>query len=255
MFGYDAHTHTTMSDGRDSLEENVRCAEAVGLEALVVSDHYHPERLDLHEYIRAIVAADAASPVKVVAAIEVAIQDSEGRLLLAPGERALVQYVLAGLGGATRGIALDPPASLDRFFANVFRALLAVVQNPLVDALAHPLNLGRFPATVTPAQLPRSALRELAAAMFEQDVAFEIMNQMCWWFPDMPVRQFSLEYADLLALFGEQNVKFVIGSNAHSSGAVGNDRWCQQVMKLAGIEKSQVLDIPRRFGVTRDRPA
>ncbi|NPV48908.1 MAG: PHP domain-containing protein, partial [Armatimonadetes bacterium] len=81
MFPYDAHTHTTMSDGRNSLEENVRCAEAVGLEVLVVSDHFHPERLDLRQYVRAIVEADAASPVKVVPGIEVAVQDSEGRLL------------------------------------------------------------------------------------------------------------------------------------------------------------------------------
>lgn len=253
MFGYDVHTHTTMSDGRNSLEENVRCAEAVGLEVMVVSDHYHPERLDLREYVRAVVEADAASAVRVVPGMEVTIQDSDGRVLLTSEERTLVQYVLADMGGATRGIAVDPPASLDRFLANVFRALLAVVQNPLVDALAHPLNLGRFPANVTPGQLPRSALRELAAAMFEHDVAFEIMNQMCWWFPDMSVHQFSLEYADLLALFGDQNVKFVVGSDAHSCGAVGNDRWCQHVMRLSGIEKSQVLDIPRRFGVTRQR--
>lgn len=253
MFPYDAHTHTTMSDGRNSLEENVRCAEAVGLEVLVVSDHYYPERLDLRDYVRAVVEADAASPVKVVPGIEVAVQDSEGRLRLTSEDRALVRYVLADIGGATRGIAVDPPASLDRFCANVFRALLAVVQNPLVDALAHPFNLGRFPANVTPAQLPRSGLRELAAAMFEHDVAFEIMNQMCWWFPDVPVHQFSLEYADVLALFAEQNVKFVIGSDAHSCGAVGNDRWCQHVMRLAGIERSQVLDLSRRFGVGQDR--
>jgi histidinol phosphatase-like PHP family hydrolase len=248
MFAYDAHTHSNWSDGRNSLEENVRCAEAVGLEVVVATDHYHPERMDLRDYVEDLIELDAASTVKVVPGAELAIQDSEGRVLFADSERALLRFVLADLGGSTRGIAVDPPASLDRYFGNVFRAYQGVVANPLVDALAHPFNLGRFPANVTPAQLPRSGLRELAAAMFERDVAFEIMNQMCWWFPDMPVTQFDLEYADVLALFGEANVKFVISSDAHSCGAVGNDRWCQHIMRLAGLEKSQVLDLPKKFG-------
>lgn len=249
MFDYDGHTHSIFSDGRNSLEENARAAEAVGLRVMVAADHYYPERLELRDYVQAIVETDARSPVKIIPGLEVTIQDAEGRLILVETEARLVQWVLADLGGSTRGIAVDPPASVDRFFANVFRCYQAVVANPLVNVLAHPFNLGRFPATCTPAQLPRNALRELAAAMAAQDVAFEIMNQMYWWFPDMPVGQFNLEYADLLALFAEANVHFVIGSDTHSCCGVGNDRWCQHIMALAGIEKSQVLDLPRKFGV------
>jgi histidinol phosphatase-like PHP family hydrolase len=251
MFTYDAHTHSTWSDGRNSLEENVRCAEAVGLEVLVATDHYHPERMDLRDYVQAVTELDPGSTVKVVPGAEVAIQDSDGRVLLADSERALLRFVMADLGGSTRGIAVDPPASLDRYFANVFRAYQGVVANRLVDALAHPFNLGRFPANVTPAQLPRSGLRELAAAMYERDVAFEIMNQMCFWYPDLKVDQFTREYVDLLALFAEENVKFVLGSDAHSAGAVGNVRWCLRAMGMASIEKSQVLDLPRKFSGKR----
>lgn len=245
---YDCHTHTVFSDGRSSVEENVRQAEAMGLELIVISDHYYPQRDDLSTRVERILAADEASPIRVVPGMEVTVQDASGTVPLTDSEAHLVQFVLADLGGSTRGIAVDPPANIERYLDNVFRAVLGVIQNPLVDALAHPFNLGRFPAMVTPAQLPRSALREVAAAMFERDVAFEIMNQMSWWFPDQPTVQFSFEYADLLALMAEANVKFVLGSDAHSCGAVGAQGWSLRAMDLAGIGKSQVLDLPRKFG-------
>jgi len=250
-FPYDAHVHTNVSDGRNSLEECVREAEAVGLELMVVTDHYWPEDGDMRERVRPIIQADAGSPVRVVPGAECQIMDARGTLPLDEDEAALVQFVLADFGGRTKGIGLDPPARTDRFIANVFQALLAVTANPRVDALAHPFNLGRFPATVTPGQLPRSGLREVAAACFERDVAFEIMNQMCFWYPDLKVDQFTREYVDLLALFAEGNVKFVLGSDAHSAGAVGNVRWSLRAMAMAGIEKSQVVDLPRKFSGKR----
>ena len=245
---YDCHTHTNLSDGRNSVEENVRQAEAMGLELVVISDHYYAHRGDdLSARLELILAADAASPVRVVPGMEATVLDAQGTLSVTEREAALVQFVLADFSGMTRGIAVEPPANLERYLDNVFRATLATIQNPLVDALAHPFNLGRFPATVTPAQLPRQALREVAAALFEKDTAFEIMNQMSWWYPDMATAQFTYEYADLLALMAEANVKFVLGSDAHSCGAVGSQGWCLRVMELAGIGKSQVLDLPRKF--------
>ena len=216
-------------------------------ELIVISDHYYPHHDDLSERVERIMAADAASTIRVIPGMEVTVQDAQGTLSLTAKEATLVEFVLADFGGSTRGISVDPPANLERYLDNVFRATLAVIANPLVDALAHPFNLGRFPATVTPGQLPREALREVAAALYEQDKAFEIMNQMGWWYPDMPTAQFNYEYADLLALMAEANVKFVLGSDAHSCGAVGAQGWCLKVMALAGIEKSQVLDLPRKF--------
>lgn len=250
MFAYDGHTHTTWSDGRNSLEENARQAAAGELQLMVATDHYWPERLDVRDYVAAVVAEDARSTIKIVPGLEVTLLDSQGTVPLAESEARLVQWILADLGGGSRGIAVDPPASVDRYLANVFAAYHAAVANPLINVLAHPFNLGRFPANVTPAQIPRSGLRELAAAMYERDVAFEIMNQMPWWFPDLPLEQFNLEYADLLAIFSAANVKFVIGSDTHSCCGVGNDRWCRHIMRMAGIEKSQVLDLPKKFGVT-----
>jgi len=244
---YDCHTHTTFSDGRNSVEENVRQAEAMGLELVVITDHLWPDTDDLSTHVQRIVAADAESPIHVIPGLEVTVQDAMGTVPLTDHDAGLVRFVLADIGGCTRGVAIDPPADVGRYLSNIFRTTLAMVENPLVHALAHPFNLGRFPATVTPAQLPRSGLREVGAALFEADKAFEIMNQMSWWYPDMSERQFTLEYAELLAVIAEQNAKFVLGSDAHSCGAVGAQGWCRRVMELAGIEKSQLVDLPRKF--------
>lgn len=244
---YDCHTHTTFSDGRNSVEENVRQAEAMGLELVVISDHVWPDDDDLSARVRRIVAADAESPIHVIPGVEVQVQDTFGKIPLTEHEAGLVRFVLGDLGGTTKGVALDAPADLERYFTNVFRATTSLIENPLVDALAHPFNLGRFPASVTPGQLPRSGLRDVGAMLAEAEKFFEIMNQMSWWFPDMTERQFTLEYAELLALMAEQGVKFVLGSDAHSCGAVGAQGWCRRVMEMAGIEKSQVVDLPRKF--------
>ena len=152
---YDCHTHTIFSDGRNSVEENVRQAEAMGLELIVISDHYWEQDDDLSARVRRIVQADETSPIQVVPGVEVSALDTTGKIPLTANLAGLVRFVLADIGGITRGIAIDPPADLDRYLSNVFKTTLALVENPLVHALAHPFNLGRFPATVTPAHLPR----------------------------------------------------------------------------------------------------
>jgi histidinol phosphatase-like PHP family hydrolase len=253
MIPYDAHVHSNLAEGQSSIEELARMAEACGLEALVIADAYRAEDHDLSSRVQRIVQLDADSPVRLIPGLDLPIRDSLGTLIVADYEARLAPWVVAGFDGHTRGLAIEPPASLDRLLEHIFTALLAVVTNPLVEALSRPFNLGRFPAPISPAQLPRQALKEVAAAMFENDVAFEITNQMSWWYPELSVEQFNYEYADLLSLFAGHNVKFVVASEARCAGAVGNLGWCTRIMELANIGKSQVVDLPRRFGVPHER--
>jgi len=112
-----------------------------------------------------------------------------------------------------------------------------------VDAIAHPLNLGRFPAVLSPVDFDASALIEMATAFEETGTAFEIMNQLPWWFPDHSVPRITAEYADVLRLFARFGVRFVVGSDAHSCCGVGNLRWCERVMEAAGIAREQLIDV------------
>ena len=240
---HDAHTHTTFSDGRNTVIENVRAAEAVGLECVAITDHVYLDTTDLDDRLREIQRAAERSPTTVLPGAECTVLDPEGHLSIAPTDAGRLKFILADFSGMTQGIARDVPADPLRVIENVFRALESVVRGEVVHALGHPFNLGRFQAVIYPEALPHSRLRELARLMFDREVAFEIMNQMYWWYPDLSVAEFTRQYAELLRVFQQENVKFVVGSDARSAGAVGSSYWCRRVMRLAGIELSQLVDL------------
>lgn len=249
-FPYDAHIHTDATGGRDNLAEVLRAAEAQGLELAVIAagQPVTGETAtgdDLRDRVREIVQADGTSPVLTIPAIETEIADARGTIALSASLGGLAPVVYAALGGRTQGIAFDPPASKQRYLSNIFEALLGAVQNPLVTALARPFNIGQFPAPLPPSQMPRSALTDLAAAMDESGVAFELSNRMHWWFPELSVAEFIGEYAALMSVFSRRNVKFVVSSDARSAGAVGNLGFVLRLMEEAGVERSQVIDLPR----------
>jgi putative hydrolase len=247
QFPYDAHTHTVFSDGRNSTEENVRAAEAAGLRCVALTDHLLPETN--HERVQVWAAEaerlDRESPVKVIIGVEGVILDTEGTVSVEPRDAAAVKLVLVDFGSATRGIGVDPPASMKRYEDNVLAAVENAANNPVVDAIAHPFNLGRFAAVLTPEQLSREGLRRVAKAMSDHNVAFEIMNQAHWWYPQMTVEEFTRDFVGVLKIFAREGVKFIVGSDAHSAGAVGNLQYCRHLMRAAGIELSQLVDLER----------
>jgi len=55
-----------------------------------------------------------------------------------------------------------------------------------------------------------------------------------------------------LGIFCARNVKFLVSSDARCAGAVGNLDYVVRLMKAAGVERSQVVDLPqlirRRMG-------
>ena len=242
---YDAHVYTNASEGRDSLREVVRAAYACGLELVAIANSYDRVGEDLRDQTREVVRASSHAPLMVIPAIETAIQDAVGTIGLTDELARLAPVVYAHLSGRTRGIAASPPASKSRYLSNLFQALLNVVDRAPITALARPFNIGQFPAPLTPAQLPPSALDELAAAMEERDVAFELNNQIHWWFPELTVDEFTGEYSRVLEIFAAQNVKFLVSSDARSAAAVGNHAYVLRLMKAASIERSQVVDLPR----------
>jgi histidinol phosphatase-like PHP family hydrolase len=244
-FPYDAHVYTNATEGRDSLNEVVRAAEATGLELVVIADNYDRAGDDLRDRTREVVAVNLQAPLMVVPGIEASIRDVAGTIGLPPETARLVPVVYVHLSGRTRGIAIDPPASKARYLANLFHALLNVATIPAVTALARPFNIGQFPTPLSPSQLPRSALDELASAMNDHDVAFEISARMHWWFPELSVEEFTNEYAQVIAAFAARNVKFLVSSEARSAGAVGNLLYAVRLMKAAGVERSQVIDLPQ----------
>jgi histidinol phosphatase-like PHP family hydrolase len=247
---YDAHVHTDLSDGKDGIADNIRAGVIAGLECMAITDHNWISGLDIPEYVRAIREAEQGMPISVLAGVEATILDTEGRISLNAEAAGHLQIVLADFSGVTRGIAKDPPVTQWRLVENVLAAIENAAANPIVDAIAHPFNLGRWEAKLNPSSLPVPGLKRVAAAMVRHDVAFEIMNQMPWWYPEMTVAEFEGEYEQVLRIFADAGVKFLAGSDAHSCGAVGNLRWVQKMMAQADIGRSQLVNL-RALGELR----
>ncbi len=119
------------------------------------------------------------------------------------------------------------------------------IETGLVNVLAYPFNLGRFPAPITPGELPIERLEELGDAMAAAEVACELCNRAWWWYPSLSISEFTEEFARVLQAFSRCGVKFIAGSDCRSIDGVGNLRYVQRLIQQAGIQRSQLVDITR----------
>ncbi len=240
---HDAHTHSVLSDGRDTVLEMVRAAEAAGLDAVAITDHVGSETADIDERLRVIDQAAARTPVAVIPGAQCQILDAGGRLSIAPSIAGRLPLVLASFGPDTVGIMREVPADRSKLIDNVVGALSATIESELVDVIAEPLNLGRPPAVLNPADIPRAWIRDIGRLMAEREVALELSARAWWWHPDLSIGEFLRQWSSVLGVFNREGVKFVAGTNAHCAGEVGNNHFTRRVMRLSGIELSQVVNL------------
>ena len=153
--------------------------------------------------------------------------------------------MLAHLSERTAGIGHDVPVRWERLVDNIFACLLGVVDEGRCNVLAYPFNLGRFPAPITPAQLPVERVEQLGDAMADAEIACELSNRAWWWYPELSVGQFTEDFAQVLQAFSRCGVKFIAGSDSREVSGVGNLRYVQRLMGAAGVELSQLVDLTR----------
>ncbi len=222
----------------------MRAAEAVGLRAVAITDHYwggEAERLEAQ--VRELARLDAASEVAVLPGAEATILNPRGDVSISEREARMLRWVLVDFSGHTDGIARNPPVSRRALIENIERAMCEAAANPLVDAIAHPFNLGRWAVQLQPEELPRDMLGRVAEAMALHSCAFEIMGQAYWWYPELSVGDFVAQFVPVVQIFAEAGVNFVVGSDAHSVCGVGNLTFCEWVMDEAGIGVEMLVDI------------
>src|SRR3954468_11184108 len=90
----DHHVHSTFSDGRSTLEENIAQAERVGLAQLGCVDHVRAGTTYVPAYAAAIDALRSTTPVALTIGIEAKILDADGRLDL-PAEMSAIDVIYA----------------------------------------------------------------------------------------------------------------------------------------------------------------
>jgi DNA polymerase (family 10) len=188
----DLHTHTTWSDGKDSLEAMVSAAQARGYAYYAICDHSQRLRGDLlrqqSEQIDAL--NEQVAPFHILKGIEVNVRP-DGSLDVSDEELATRDWVVASVHS--------------RFDHNPTERVLAAMESPYVDCIGHPTNrkIGRR------APAPIDLDRVLAKAV-ETGTFVELNSQ-----PD------RLDLSDVhLRAARDAGVKIVIDSDGHQLSAL-----------------------------------
>jgi DNA polymerase (family 10) len=206
----DLHSHTTYSDGRDSLEQMVLAAQARGYKYYAVTDH--PRGTLAEQDLEIDALNERLKPFKILKGIEVNIR-IDGSLSLPDEVLAKRDWVMASLHAA--------------FDRDPTERVLTAMENPHVDCIGH---LTARKINIRPAaniDIERVVVKALETGTF-----FEINAQ--------PNR---LDLRDSQArLAGEAGVKIAVNTDAHQLGALQHMEMGVAQARRAWLTKDQVLN-------------
>ena len=210
----DLHAHSTWSDGKATIAEMARAAQALGHEYLAMCDHSHRLRdgklerqwAEIEELNR------SATGFRILRGIEVNIR-ANGEVDVADDVLAELDWVMASVHSSFDN---DPTGRV-----------LAAMENPHVDCIGHLTSrrIGkRSPSAIEVERVVEKAL--------ETGTFLEINSQ-----PD------RLDLRDANArLAGEAGVTLVISSDGHSTGALGYVELGIAQARRAWLTKAQILN-------------
>ncbi len=206
----DLHTHTSYSDGRDTLEQMALAARARGYAYYAVTDH--PRGTLAEQDLEIDALNERLKPFRILKGIEVNIR-IDGSLSLPDEVLALRDWVMASLHAA--------------FDRNPTERVLTAMENPNVDCIGHltarKINI-RPPANVD--------IERVVANALETGTFLEINAQ--------PNR---LDLRDSHArLAGEAGVKIAVNTDAHQLSALQHVEMGVAQARRAWLTKDQVLN-------------
>ena len=206
----DLHSHTTHSDGRDSLEQMVLAARARGYKYYAVTDH--PRGTLAEQDLEIDALNERLEPFRILKGIEVNIR-IDGSLSLPDEVLAKRDWVMASLHAA--------------FDRNPTERVLTAMENPNVDCIGH---LTARKINIRPAA--NIDIERVVAKAVETGTFFEINAQ--------PNR---LDLRDSQArLAGEAGVKIAVNTDAHQLSALQHMEMGVAQARRAWLTKDQVLN-------------
>jgi DNA polymerase (family 10) len=229
----DLHMHTTATDGRDSLETMAAEAHRRGYQYIAITDHSKAlamangldERRALEHAVRVRELNGRFEGLTLLAGIECDIL-ADGSLDLAEDCLAQLDLVVASIHSH---FSQEPAQLTDR--------VLRAIECPWVDVLGHLTGRRLLQRQALGMDVPR-----IVAAAVARHVTLEINSQVD-----------RLDLSDVhVRLAREHGARFVISSDAHSTGAFANVRWGVQVARRGWLTAEHVLNT---YTLERLRPA
>jgi DNA polymerase (family 10) len=219
----DVHSHTSETDGRDTIEAMILAARNSGLEYMAVTDHSQSlamangldERRALAHAARIREIAGRIEGITVFAGIECDIRP-DGTLDLAEDCLASLDLVIASVHSA-----------LNQDDVQMTERMLRAIESPVVDIVGHPT--GRL---LLRREASRVNVTRLIDAAARFGVALEINS-----LPD------RLDLSDVHArLARDRGVKLLISSDSHACSAFAHIRWGVATARRAWLTKTDVIN-------------
>jgi putative hydrolase len=225
----DMQTHSTFSDGADTLEANAAAAAAAGLVEMTCTDHVRASTDWLPAYVAEIERVRELAPVRLVCGVEAKILDTTGRLDLPAELPAGIEVVYA----ADHQVALDdgpnhPDAVRERLASGaldahdvvrqIVTATHACLDRPEKVVIAHLFSI-----------LPKIGVRQ-------EDVPLELLE----WLADETARtgqrievneRYGTPIARTLQPFVDRGVRVLVSTDSHRADTIGRYDHCLEVLR------------------------
>ena len=236
---FDIHTHTIYSHGKGTIEDNARQAAAVGLERLGISDHgpgsfsYGIDMKRIPDMRRDIEACRALFPqLKIELGVEANIINQNGELDITKDEQALFDYIIAGYHYSyfgqkpLKGIGVVLGGMLhERGITSSQRA-----RNYNTDFMVNTILANKIDIVSHPGDKADFDIDAIAKACQDTDTVMEINH-----------RHNGLTVEGIKTAM-KYDVRFIMSSDAHTAGAVGNvERAWARVLE-AGLDPARIIN-------------
>ncbi len=225
---HDMHVHSTFSDGRSSIAENVAEAERLGLAALTCVDHVRESTEWVPAYVAAVAEARRHTALTLYCAVEAKILDTEGRLDL-PADLRGVDAVYAADHqvptaegpqdpAAVRALIADGAVTADAVVEALVAATAAAVRRYDGVVIAHLFSV--LPKLgLSEDAVPLALIGELAAAAADCGARIEVDER--WRCPS----------ARTLRPFLARGVPLLLSTDSHRRETIGRFAYCLDVVR------------------------
>lgn len=235
----DYHSHTTYSDGKGSMEDNVRAAIASGLKTFAITDHgfghgfFGIKRRKLSKMRAEIEELKKKYPqIRLLFGVEANIRGSSGRLDLTRKEMELFDIVLAGYHfGSLPGSLEDLTTHLFNFLFKFFGVCKEIARRKNTRGIL--LAMQRYPFSILthPGDKGPVDLRAIARAAKRNGIAMEINE-----------RHKHLTVEELKEL-EDLKLNYIASSDAHRPENIARIPGVLERIREAGVPISRIANL------------
>lgn len=223
----DNHVHSTFSDGKGTIAENIAAAEARGLERLTCVDHVRVDTAWAPDFVRAVRAADEETEIELRCGLEAKLLDTTGSLDI-PADLGGADYIYAAdhqvplASGPTH--PREVKAAIESGEMTALEVLEAIIEATTNAVERHENVVIAHLFSVLPkiglveSEVPAELVAGLAAAADRNGARIEIDER--WSCPG----------AATLAPFRELGVPILLSTDSHKPDSIGRYEYCLGVL-------------------------